>query len=84
MVDVARMPAHAFGSVPTPAIVAPLEFTMRLADYRAMGGHMDYVKPLDQAMRTGSYHVDGAPRALQLLPDQGRNPWPTSGHSMLG
>ena len=26
MVDVARLPANAFGSVPTPALVAPIEF----------------------------------------------------------
>src|SRR5262245_63998891 len=28
MVDVTRMPKRAFGSVPTPAIVAPIEFTL--------------------------------------------------------
>jgi 6-hydroxynicotinate reductase len=32
--------------VPTPALVAPIEFTMKLSDYAALGGHMDYVKPL--------------------------------------
>ena len=46
MVDVTQMPAGAFGYVPTPAIVAPIEFTMKLADYAALGGHMDYVQPL--------------------------------------
>jgi hypothetical protein len=46
MVDVSRMPANAFGYVPTPAIVAPIEFTMKLADYAALGGHMDHVRPL--------------------------------------
>jgi hypothetical protein len=40
MVDVMRMPENAFGYVPTPALVAPIEFTMRLADYEALGGHM--------------------------------------------
>jgi len=45
-VDVTQMPAGAFGYVPTPALVAPIEFTMRLADYAALGGHMDYVRPL--------------------------------------
>ena len=29
MVDVARMPEKAFGYVPTPALVAPIEFTLR-------------------------------------------------------
>ena len=46
MVDVTLMPAGAFGYVPTPALVAPIEFTMKLADYAALGGHMDYVRPL--------------------------------------
>jgi hypothetical protein len=46
MVDVTRLPAGAFGYVPTPALVAPIEFTMRLSDYAALGGHMDYVRPL--------------------------------------
>src|SRR5690606_18892484 len=30
MVDVTRMPRNSFGYVPTPALVAPIEFTMRL------------------------------------------------------
>jgi hypothetical protein len=46
MVDVAQVPRGAFGYVPTPAVVAPIEFTMRLSDYAALGGHMDHVRPL--------------------------------------
>ena len=46
MVDVTMMPAGAFGYVPTPALVAPIEFTLKLADYAALGGHMDHVRPL--------------------------------------
>ncbi len=46
MVDVTRLPIGAFGYVPTPALVAPIEFTMRLSDYAALGGHMDHVRPL--------------------------------------
>ena len=37
MVDVTRMPQNAFGYVPTPALVAPIEFTLKLADYAASG-----------------------------------------------
>ena len=33
MVDVTRMPGNAFGYVPTPAIVAPIEFTLPRALY---------------------------------------------------
>ncbi len=39
MVDVERVPPGSFGHVPTPAIVAPLEFTVRRDRYLAMGGH---------------------------------------------
>src|SRR3982075_707727 len=46
MVDVTRLPAGAFGYVPTPALVAPIEFTLKLSDYAALGGHMDHVRPL--------------------------------------
>ncbi len=33
MVDVQQMPQNSFGYVPTPALVAPVEFTMRRSDY---------------------------------------------------
>ena len=46
MADVTRMPQNAFGYVPTPALVAPIEFTLKLADYAALGGYMDHVRPL--------------------------------------
>lgn len=39
MVDVTRVPQHSFGFVPTPAIVAPIEFTLTREDYLAIGGH---------------------------------------------
>jgi len=47
MADVMQMPSNAFGYVPTPALVAPIEFTMRLSDYRALGGHIEQVRALD-------------------------------------
>ena len=46
MVDVAQVPSNGFGSVPTPALVAPIEFTLRRADYEALGGHMDRIRPV--------------------------------------
>ena len=39
MVDVAKMPEKTFGYVPTPALVAPIEFTLRADDYAALGGY---------------------------------------------
>ena len=44
MVDVMDMPTGSFGYVPTPALVAPIEFTMRVADYGTLGGHMSEIK----------------------------------------
>ncbi|MBV8765865.1 MAG: 6-hydroxynicotinate reductase [Hyphomicrobiales bacterium] len=50
MVDVTRLPRNAFGSVPTPALVAPIEFTMPREAYDALGGHMDEVTPLAEVV----------------------------------
>ena len=84
MVDVTRMPANSFGTVPTPAIVAPIEFSMRLADYQALGGHMDYVRDLREVLRSGAWHNDGAPMSLQWAPGGGGNPWPLVNGPQLG
>jgi 6-hydroxynicotinate reductase len=67
MVDVLRMPDNAFGSVPTPALVAPVEFTVRLSDYAELGGHMESVVPLERVLerdrvRSTSWRTE--------------NPWP--------
>src|SRR5258706_8067593 len=67
MVDVTRMPERAFGYVPTPALVAPIEFTLKLNDYAALGGYMDHVRPLDSIL-----HGEGR-RHLSTNPE---NPWP--------
>jgi len=47
MVDVTRMPGRAFGSVPTPAIVAPIEFTLPRALYERLGGHAGDIVDID-------------------------------------
>tara|TARA_R110002020_G_scaffold95357_37_gene228856 strand:+ start:2120 stop:3601 length:1482 start_codon:yes stop_codon:yes gene_type:complete len=46
MVDVLDMPTQSFGYVPTPALVAPIEFTLRVSDYKALGGYADQIKPV--------------------------------------
>ena len=68
MVDVSRMPQNAFGSVPTPALVAPIEFTLRLADYAMLGGHMEHVRPLSSIAAE-----DESRRRVAARAD---NPWP--------
>jgi hypothetical protein len=52
MVDVQNMPSGSFGYVPTPALVAPIEFTMRLEDYERLGGYMDEVRPVSEVVTT--------------------------------
>ncbi|RMD93734.1 MAG: 6-hydroxynicotinate reductase [Alphaproteobacteria bacterium] len=53
MVDVLEMPERAFGHVPTPALVAPLEFTLPREDYRALGGHDEAVKSVAEILEKG-------------------------------
>ncbi|UUX95194.1 6-hydroxynicotinate reductase [Aquabacterium sp. J223] len=84
MTDVLRMAEGSFGTVPTPAIVAPIEFTLRLDDYRALGGHMDHVRTLEQALRSGAWHHDGAPTARRWAAPLAANPWPLGQGPVLG
>ena len=53
MVDVSAMPENAFGYVPTPALVAPLEFTMKRRDFVSMGGHEAAIRSLDDILKSG-------------------------------
>ncbi|MDX2205571.1 MAG: 6-hydroxynicotinate reductase [Hyphomicrobiaceae bacterium] len=69
MADVTRMPRNAFGYVPTPAIVAPIEFTLPRALYIAMGGHADDIVSIGDVLR------DVAP-AARVEPWREPNPWP--------
>jgi 6-hydroxynicotinate reductase len=68
MVDVSRMPENAFGYVPTPAIVAPIEFTVKKSDYANLGGHMDSVRPLEEVL--------GEKERQRQVASSPRNPWP--------
>jgi hypothetical protein len=60
MVDVTRIPANAFGYVPTPALVAPIEFTLKRSDYQALGGHMAHVRPLSSLTQSKQVAVSPA------------------------
>ncbi len=53
MVDVLQMPEGSFGHVPTPALVAPLEFTLSREDYRALGGHDASVRTVSDILEHG-------------------------------
>jgi hypothetical protein len=72
MADVTRIPKRAFGYVPTPAIVAPIEFTLPRALYEGLGGHAgdimnvrDIIAALGSAARVEGWRAD--------------NPWPFAG-----
>ncbi len=69
MVDVTRMPEKSFGYVPTPAIVAPIEFTMRFKDYEALGGFVDHVLPIRDVVSANE---------KRQVRQQLDNPWPTA------
>ncbi|WP_374377486.1 6-hydroxynicotinate reductase [Dongia sp.] len=76
MVDVTLLPQNAFGYVPTPALVAPIEFTLRLEDYANLGGHMDHVR------RLGDLGTDG--QARQKVGRHAEVPWPLTFHGRTG
>jgi len=67
MVDVARMPKNAFGYVPTPALVAPIEFTMKREDYAALGGYLDEIRDVSEVSALANRRAIGARQD---------NPWP--------
>lgn len=46
MVDTAQVVNKAFTWIPTPATVAPVEYTMTRADYESIGGHMDKIRDI--------------------------------------
>ena len=67
MVDVARMPKNAFGYVPTPALVAPIEFTMKREDYAALGGYLEEIRDVGEVSALANCRAIGARQD---------NPWP--------
>jgi hypothetical protein len=69
MVDVLRLPANAFGYVPTPALVAPIEFTLPRALYEQMGGHASDIVSIDEIIRD----IAADARVDRWQDD---NPWP--------
>ncbi len=69
MVDVTLLPAGAFGAVPTPALVAPIEFTLPRALYAAIGGHMARIRPLAEVLETARPRLIAPPAGVGW-------PWP--------
>ncbi len=71
MVDVMDMPTNSFGYVPTPALVAPIEFTLRREDYGTLGGHMEHIQPVAEVVTRDVRRV--AQLALQSDPNDREN-----------
>jgi len=72
MVDVMAMPEMSFGYVPTPAIVAPLEFTMPRQNYEALGGHTEAIRTVGDVLDTGG---DYGKDTRGIAPEKGDLPW---------
>lgn len=69
MADVLRLPRNAFGHVPTPALVAPIEFTLPRELYARLGGHMEEIVPVADLLRGLGAQL----RVEDWIPG---NPWP--------
>ncbi len=72
MVDVTRVPEGAFGYVPTPALVAPIEFTLRKDHYLALGGYEAEIRSVEDVLKSGGEYFND--RATGPAPSA--NPWP--------
>jgi len=68
MVDVSEMPDNSFGYVPTPALVAPIEFTVRRDDYLALGGYAERIQQLDDVLKDAT--------EIRSVPWHEDHPWP--------
>ncbi|MFU8776381.1 MAG: 6-hydroxynicotinate reductase [Roseovarius sp.] len=82
MADVMDMPTNSFGYVPTPALVAPIEFTLRMEDYAALGGHVDHVRPVESVLTPEIRKV--LPNLSQPDPHDERNYRWTKGAKVKG
>ncbi len=60
MVDVGRVKSGSFYWTPTPATICPVEYTMELEDYQAIGGHVGAMKPFkaQEPFKTSSRFPD--------------------------
>ena len=67
MADVTQTPDNAFGYVPTPALVAPLEFTLQREDYVALGGHDGAMRDLRDVLETGGEYGASARAVARVV-----------------
>lgn len=67
LVDVNEMPDNSFGYVPTPALVAPIEFTIRADEYEKLGGYVDRIRSLADVLEN---------EKIRSVPWHEDHPWP--------
>ncbi|MFT4715106.1 MAG: hypothetical protein ACI861_000132 [Paracoccaceae bacterium] len=72
MVDVTTVPLGAFGYVPTPALVAPLEFTMSRAEFSRLGGHIGAIREVTDILENGGEY---SKTARAIAPENDGTPW---------
>ena len=70
LVDVNEMPDNSFGYVPTPALVAPIEFSLSRGEYIQLGGYDDRVRSLLDVIEK---------EKVRSVPWQESHPWPING-----
>lgn len=70
MADVTQMPDGAFGMVPTPAIVAPLEFTVSRRVFEGLGGHMTHIRDVQDILTSGGEYA----QATHIVPTKRPKP----------
>ncbi len=80
MVDVLRVPQNSFGYVPTPALVAPIEFTLRRDAYVRLGGYETEIRSVDDVLAAGGEYLN----ARRQTAATGDNPWPPLRQLRLG
>lgn len=51
LVDVLKVPVGAFSWTPTPATIAPVEYSMTRETYEKLDGHIDSIKELEQVLQ---------------------------------
>jgi len=67
---VLETPDNSFGYVPTPALVAPIEFTVTQEEYKTLGGHAESARSVDDIIEHGGEYGGESRR---LAPPSKRN-----------
>jgi hypothetical protein len=52
LVDVARIKYGSIYLTPTPSFVLPVEYTMRIDTFKEIGGHIEAIRPVEEALKS--------------------------------